>query len=406
MRKIFMAAAAACVLGVAAPARADIVTDWAELARVVDADDKSPWSPEGWFAQTQVALAMFEAANAVDPQYESYLKLERAPEGGSVEAAVVTAAYEVLSARFPAAKGEMDGSYQLAMSMVTDKASREIGVEAGKAAATRVLGTGKIPDGVKAVTYRPRTAPGVWVPVVLPSIRDEMTVMPLWSIESVAAYMPPPPPALTSKVWARDLNEVKRIGGKEGADRSEVESRIARYRITPVIIPTLRAIADLPGRTTVQNARMVALAYMAGDDTGVVTSAAKLHYNFWRPQTAIRNADEDGNPATEIDADWQSFIYTPNFPEYPCAHCSYAAATAEVLKQEAGNAPPGGVQVASRSLDYAAVQVLPTFDDWTKDVSQSRILGGVHYRFSNDAAEALGKRIAGETLKLMPPLKE
>ena len=88
---------------------------------------------------------------------------------------------------------------------------------------------------------------------------------------------------------------------------------------------------------------------MVVDDAGIANAEAKLHYNFWRPITAIRNASDDGNDATAEDPAWEPLIATPNHPEYPCAHCTFAGAVATVLKSEVGDAPPGGVRVHSRS---------------------------------------------------------
>jgi hypothetical protein len=167
----------------------------------------------------------------------------------------------------------------------------------------------------------------------------------------------------------------------------------------------LRRISDLPGRSAVQNARMFARVAMTEFDEGLAMVDAKMHYQFWRPITAIRDADQDGNDATARDANWVPFINTPNHPEYPCGHCGYASAMATVLKAEVGNAPPGGVEVASESIPDSLLQRLPTFDDWVREVSFSRTLGGVHYRFSNEAGQELGRRAAEKVLALMPELK-
>lgn len=216
---------------------------------------------------------------------------------------------------------------------------------------------------------------------------------------------PGAPPALTSERWARDLDEVRRLGGRESAERTPHQTLMARYRITPDMMPSLRLIADAKGRSLVENARLFALAEMIGDDSMMATAEAKLHYNFWRPITAIRNAEDDGNPRTMPDPGWTPLIQTPNHPEYPCGHCTFAGALSTLLKAEAGNAPPGGVRVTSFSVPNSLVQVLPTFDDWMREVSLSRILGGVHYRFSNEAGEEIGRRVATLALsKFMRPL--
>jgi hypothetical protein len=144
---------------------------------------------------------------------------------------------------------------------------------------------------------------------------------------------------------------------------------------------------------------------MAFDDSAEAMAAAKIYYNFWRPITAIRNGAADGNDATAPDAGWQPLLPTPNFPEYPCGHCTVAAAIAEVMNAETGPRPPGGVQVGSLAVPNAIVQILPTWDQWAQQVSDSRTYGGVHYRFSNEAGAQIGRRAARMVLdKVMRPL--
>lgn len=406
MKLLTALAATTALIVTASPAKADIVVDWAEFARTVRSADNTPWSPERHHIEVQFALAMFEAANAIDPEFESFLGMEPVEGEASSDAAVMTAARDVLLAFYPSRSQDIEYSYELALSMIEEGEAKQRGIETGAAAAAAALAMQATRDGASASPYRPLTTPGTWVPVRLPVFPDEYAIVTTWSFDDYEELMPPPPPELTSETWARDFNEVKDLGGRESESRTSVQSRIARYRITPVIIPILRSIADMPGRTTVQNARLLALVNIAGNDTGTVTGLAKLRYNFWRPITAIRNADEDDNPATDIDPAWRPYIGTPNHPEYPCAHCSWTAAVAEIFKAEVGNAPEGGVQVGSRSLDYATIQVLPTFDQWVEEVSFSRILGGVHYRFSNDAGEELGRDVAERTLTLLPPLED
>ncbi len=167
----------------------------------------------------------------------------------------------------------------------------------------------------------------------------------------------------------------------------------------------MRLAADAPGRTPVQNARMFAVYQLAFDDAVLAMSAAKAHYDFWRPITAIRNAADDGNDATAPDAGWVPLLGTPNFAEYPCGHCAVAGALGEVMESEVGPRPATGVRVASQAIPNSAVRVLPSWDEWVQEVSDSRIYGGVHYRFSNDAGEEIGRRAARMVIdQVMRPL--
>lgn len=210
---------------------------------------------------------------------------------------------------------------------------------------------------------------------------------------------------MTSERYARDLQEVQRLGAKTSKERTPHQTLMARYRITPDMMPSMRLIADQKGRRLVDNARLFALSNMIADDAGMAMADAKLHYNYWRPITAIRNAADDGNAATVPDPSWEPLIRTPNHPEYPCGHCIYAGATGEFMKAEYGNAPASGVRVASRSIPNSAIQVLPSWDTWVEEVNFSRTLGGVHYRFSNEAGEEMGRKVARMALSsVMRPL--
>jgi len=213
-------------------------------------------------------------------------------------------------------------------------------------------------------------------------------------LKTATEVRPPAPPALTSERYARDLNEVKRLGRIDSKERTATHTLMARYRINSNEMPALRSMLDQDGRRLVDNARVFALYMMIGDDSGIAVSEAKLHYSLWRPITAIRNADRDNNPATEAEPGWLLLMSTAGHAEYPCGHCISAGATAELMTALGGKAPPWGVRMASYSLESAPVQVTPDWDEWARQVSFSRTLGGVHYRFSNEAGEAMGRRLA------------
>jgi hypothetical protein len=409
MRKIALWCAGAALVGAAQPASADTVCEWIEYAQAVATAAAPPpdaaRTGEHDRAGTQAALAMFEALNAIDRRYESYLGMAAGDPTASQDAAAATAAYQVLLAHFPSQKAGLEDSYNVTMLGIADGNARAKGKAIGEAAAKLALAAGGVMEGAVQKPYRPRTAAGVWTATQLPAHQPYIFTYKPWILPSYEAVRPAPPPALTSESWTKDFEEIKRLGVKSGSARTPQQSLMAKYRITPNMTPSLRLIADAPKRAPVSNARMFALLAMVGDDVGVATGEAKLHYNFWRPITAIRNAEDDGNQATAPDPAWEPLIGTPNHPEYPCAHCSGAAAIATVLKTEVGAAPPGGVRVASRSVPNSIVQVVPTFDEWVKEVSASRIYGGVHYRFSNEAGEEMGRKVAELALaKVMRPL--
>ena len=408
MRYLLLALTAASALA-ATPAEADIVCEWMDFAGKIQgaaSAQPGPLTGEHDRAQSQVALAMFEATNAIDRRYQSYLAFTESAPGASQDAAAATAAYHVLLAHFPAQKIALTESHAMAMDSVTDPAAREAGRRIGEAAAAAALKAGNVDPSVVQMPYLPRAQVGVWVPVPLPIFAPSYMAAKPWFIDRADAIRPGPPPDITSERYTRDFDEVKRLGGKDSKARTPHQTLMARYRITADMMPALRMIADGKGRRAVENARMFALVHMINDDALLAIGDAKLHYNFWRPITAIRNATGDGNPATVADPSWEPLIVTPNHPEYPCGHCILAAGTAELMKIEYGNVPPWGVRVASRSIPNAAVQVLPNWDKWVEEVSFSRTLGGVHYRFSNEVGEEMGRKIARTAVaKAMKPLR-
>lgn len=390
-------------LAVATPASADTICEWMEFA-----GKQLPPSPsgppgltppnatgEGGHGGAKVALAMFEAVNAIDRRYRSYVGLPLAPADADQQVAAMTAATRVLLTQPRVDKVAVEENYDLALSGVPDSPAKAAGIAAGLAAAAAVNGIpDQLPASVARVPYRPVTAPGQWVPTALPATAPHLVTYRPWVLKSATEVRASPPPTLTSARYARDLEEVKRMGARDSTARSRTQTLMARYRITSNEMPAMRTIADQQGRRLVDNARLFALYKFLDDDLNLASSDAKLHYSFWRPVTAIRNADRDDNPATEAEPDWLPLMSTPNHGEYPCGHCLWAGGFAEFFTAMEGAAPRWGVRIASDSLEKSAVQVLPNWNEWARQVSDSRIFGGVHYRFSNEAGDAMGRKVA------------
>jgi len=408
MRHILLAGAALAAVTWASPASADTVSDWWDTSnRYYNAGQGSPGprSPDMERASTRATLAMFEAANAIDRRYHSYLGFPAASSPASQDAAVATAAYKVLMQHYPANKSALEESYTLTLAGIADTPAKEAGRAIGEAAAAAAMSAGGIDPAIAQPPYRPRTTPGGWIGASLPSLESYWLAIRPWAIPSAEALRPPPPPALTSERYARDYEEVRRLGGKASKERTVMQTLIARYRQAFDITPSVRLATDGPGRAQVDNARLLTVYQMAFDDAAHAMIAAKIHYNYWRPITAIRNGDQDGNEATTADPNWTPLISTPNFQEYPCGHCTVAGAIAEVMKNASGWPKGERVRVASLINASSVAQTLPDWDEWAQQVSDSRMYGGVHYRFSNEAGEEIGRRAARAVLeKVARPL--
>jgi hypothetical protein len=214
-------------------------------------------------------------------------------------------------------------------------------------------------------------------------------------MERGSQFRPGPPPALTSQQWALDYNEIKDWGGNKSTLRTAQQTEIGLFwaMVGPgAWEPIVRQLAASPGRTLLQNARLFALTEMAAADAYIAIFDAKYTFNFWRPITAIRNGDLDGNDQTVRVPDWEPLIETPLHPEYPCAHCVTSGAVAAVLESEFG---AGNTPVLSMTSPTApgVVHKWSSIKEWADEVSLARIYGGIHYRNSTVVGRAMGKKL-------------
>ena len=382
---------AACVLSNAAVVRADSVTEWNVRACDIVATTNID-TPSANRVLAIMHTAIYEAVNAITKKYPaSGLKLN-ATGGGSVDAAVAGASRATLVKLVPAKAIDVEVAFQKVMAAIPNGASKDAGVLIGERAANAILAS-RAEDGfATAETYRPYTIAGVYVPTAIPLVSHWPNRKP-WVMTSASQFRPGPPPDLKSDLWARDYNEIKAIGRKDNSTRTKEQTDIARFwEVTgPVIYHVLvKSVADSPGRDVTRNARMFMMVTQATDDAMIAVFDAKYHYNFWRPITAIRNADIDGNNATERDGSWTPFINTPMHPEYPCAHCIVSGAIGTVLEAEIGS---GTVLSTTSPSANGAKRTWMKIEDFIQEVANGRIYDGVHFRTSTEVGTAMGRQV-------------
>ena len=382
-------------------ARADVVTD--ANAKAADIASRHPATPIAVRMMAIVQVSVFEAVNAVTGRYPAYrAKLTPAP-GASVDAAVAAATRTALSKVMPAQQAAIDADYQAQLATIPDGPAKAAGIAAGEQAANAIVAA-CADDGMMAPDmYRPATPVGVYVPTTGPAVPHWGKRRP-WAMTRGDQFRPGPPPSLTSEAWARDYNEIKAIGGRTSTQRTPEQTAIAKFweATAPAVYwPVARSVATAPGRDVTDNARLFAVAGMAMDDGLIAVFDAKYTYNLWRPVTAIRNGDLDGNDATDRDPGWTPFIDTPMHPEYPCAHCIVAASLGAVLEAEIGSGATPTLRSAS-STAGGAVRTWTSVGAFTQEVAVARILDGVHYRNSTEVALAMGKKIGELAVKSFP----
>jgi hypothetical protein len=392
---------AALLLAGAPGARADVVTD--ANAKAADIASKHPATPISVRMMAIVQVSVFEAVNAITGRYPAFrVKTTPAP-GASVDAAVAAATRTALLKLIPAQQAAINADYQALLGPLPDGPAKTNGIAAGEQAAAAVLASCANDGSVAPDAYRPHGTPGVYVPTVIPAVPHWGKRTP-WVMASPDQFRPGPPPSLTSATWARDYNEVKALGSRNSTQRTPEQTAMAKFweATAPAVYwPVARSVATAPGREVTDNARLLAVAGLAMDDALIAVFDAKYIYNFWRPVTAIRNGDLDGNDATAPEPGWMPFIDTPMHPEYPCAHCIVSGALGAVLEAEIGAAPAPKLSSAS-STAGGAVRTWASVSDFTQEVALARILDGVHYRNSADVGTAMGKKIGELAVPKLP----
>ncbi len=391
-RKALLAAALTCL---AAPAVANVITDWDAKAVAVAAP-----APLGQRELAMVHVAMFDAVNSIERRYRPYLVQLTAQKTTPQEAAAAAAAATVLIGLHPEAAEELKAALATYLATIADGEAKSDGIKLGEAVAAKVL-QARANDGANAAdAYRPKTKPGVYVPTPI-------TVASVWpdlapfALAKPSQFRPQPPISLESKEWAADFNELKAYGGKASTRRSTQQTETARFWLmvgAPAYHPLPRQLVTAKQMSIIDSARFMALFAVALTDAYIAVFDAKYHYEFWRPITAIRNGDISGNPATELDATWQPIDNTPMHPEYPCAHCIQSGTAAAVIESVLGSADIPEVSVTSSTAPGVTHRWtnLGVFSD---EISNARIWAGFHYRFSTRVGTDMGRQIGAHVVK-------
>jgi PAP2 superfamily len=337
---------------------------------------------------------MFDAVNSIDRRYRPYLVQLPAAATTSKEAAAASAAGTILADLLPQLEKEIRGAIAAYLTTIPDSEGESAGIKLGQSVAARVLEV-QSKDGANVPeAYRPKTKPGVYVPTPITVASTWPNLTP-FAMTSPSQFRPQPPIALNSKQWAADYNEIRELGGKTGSKRTAEQTQVARFWLITgpqSTDPILRQLVAAKKMNVIDSARFMAVAAIALADAYIAVMDAKYHYEFWRPITAIRNGDTDDNPATERDATWQPIDNTPMHPEYPCAHCIGSATLAAVVEAIFGSADVPEITMTSATAPGVARRWtnLRTYAD---EVANARIWAGFHYRFSNQAAQDMGRKL-------------
>jgi hypothetical protein len=392
-------------------ARADAVTDWNLIASTTIVTNAGQPPPVSVLHFAMVQGAVYDAVNAIDRGHRPYLSQPNANPTDSKEAAAATAAFRVLDSLFQTQHSALQQLYDAYIAALPDNpaGSKGAGIAIGEATAAAMLDA-RMNDGrfgPPPPLYPP--APGIWrpTPPFFPSDPAPWVgnVRP-FIVPNAEMLRTDGPNALTSEDYAEDLNEVKELGSLHSTTRTADQTDAAIFwqdqamALWNRIFRTLAASQDLD---IVENARLFAMTNLAAADAAIGCWNDKYYWQFWRPITAIREADTDGNPATVADPMWLPLfdpatavinpppLVTPPFPDHPSGHCCATSAFVHTLQNFFGT---DKIAFSAHSNKSGTTRSFDRFSDALKEVIDARVWAGIHFRTADVQGSVLGKKVA------------
>jgi hypothetical protein len=323
-----------------------------------------------------VQAAVLDSVTSVTRARPPYLVRVAAPRDASADAAAAAAAHACLVALYPEQRAALDARYEAGP-----------GAEVGEAVAAAVLAL-RAHDGSDVVVSAPiGSGPGAWVPTP-PAFRPALE--PGWGnvepflLRSGSALRPPPPPAVGSRRYARDLREIAAIGSADSTVRTPDQTEAAQFWVTTAPQLWNQVLQQRSrGMSATRAAYAFALLNLAGADAFIAAWDGKFAYTQWRPVTGIRAAGDPG---------WTPLLVTPPFPDYPAAHSTYAGTAETVLDRVVGRGPLT-LTASGITRRYRGVREI------ADEVVEARVWGGVHWRTSSETGRALGGRVGRVALR-------
>jgi PAP2 superfamily protein len=399
-------AASAARAAPAAPpaATADPVVQWNRFLLGVQATPGvQPATVHPTYDLALVHTAIYDAVVAIHHSSRPYLPVVHVNHDASVAAAVDAAAHDALVRLYPGLRTAIDRQYSATLAQVNDSVRKTRGIRAGRLAAAQLLAhRANDGSGVAPATLGPDPRPGLYQPtppaLAAPVFTQWPGVTP-FVLRRADQFRPPAPPPLTSPQYAAALNEVKGLGAATGSSRTADQTQIGVFW-NPPIWATWNTIAQEVSvtrhATLADNARTFAVLNATFADSTIAFYDAKYAYRRWRPITAIRLAESDGNAATLADPAWTPLSNTAPDPSYPGAHATISAAASAVLRSVYGNAV--GFAVTSAALP-GVTRSFTSFSRAADEASVSRIYNGNHTRLDEVAGEDLGHDVARYVLR-------
>lgn len=363
-----------------------------------------------------VSVSVFDAVNGIHPAYRPLYVRPNARGNASQRAAAVQAAYVILNAVYPAQAASLGVKRDASITAIyaTEQAkSVDAGIAWGQEVANAILtlrsNDGFAPPpppfvGVLGIETSP-AAIGVWRPTPLLNASGagpQFATMTPWILKRPSQFRLPPPYALNSPEYAADYNEIKTMGVFSGSLRSDDQSELSLFWAgnTPLYWNRIASqISANHNLSLAQNAHLFALLNVIMADAAIACWDSKYRFVFWRPITAIRLGDTDGNPTTDPDPGWTPWLDslppgTPPHPEYPSGHSTVSGAAAYFLTAEFGDNTAFSVTSEIRP----GTRSFPSFSAVVAEIADARVFGGIHFRTSCVRGNLLGQAVAAYVL--------
>ena len=348
-----------------------------------------------------VHAAIYDSVNSISKKYSPYRVSIDAPAGTSQEAAAAAAAHRTLVGLYPAQAGKFDAALQSSLAKIPDGKAKQDGIALGQQVADQII-SWRNTDGItKVVEYTPKTDLGSWTPTppaLAAALAPQWPQVTPFAMTSGSQFRPPGPPALEGAKYAEEVNYVKEIGKSDSLTRTPDQTAIAKFWANGAGTFTppghwnqiAEETATLTGQSLEDSARLFALLNIALADAAISCWDAKYEYNFWRPVTAIRQADTDNNPNTTADAQWLPLVTTPPFPEYMSGHSTFSGAADAVMSSVFGS-DFGFGDKGDRSVN--SLRTYQNFSEAADESGMSRLYGGIHFMSANVDGLSAGRNV-------------